>query len=144
MIALREVEGTDAPFAAMCVALETADLPTSDLFDHSAHYFALGTSAFGGLVRFGNVGLLRSIVVAKEKRGKGMGAAILNGLLGQAHELDLQQVWLLTTTADQFFSKRGFERVPRGKAPDAIAGTTQFKQLCPDSAVLMRRSLSHD
>ena len=144
MIALREIERTDAAFAAMCAALETADLPTSDLFDHSARYFALGTCAFGGLVQFGSLGLLRSIVVAKEKRGKGMGAAILNGLLGKAQELDLREVWLLTTTANQFFSKRGFERVPRGKAPDAIAGTAQLKQLCPDLAVLMRHSLSRD
>lgn len=141
MTALREIERSDPAFTAMCTALEAAQLPTADLFDGPARYFALGTEGYGGLVLLGKTGLLRSIVVAKEQRGKGVGAAILNGLLAQARELGLEYVWLLTTTADEFFSKRGFTRVSRRNAPDAIAGTAQFKQLCPDTAVLLRGSV---
>lgn len=138
MTALREIERSDPAFAAMCAALEAAQLPTADLFDTPARYFALGTEGYGGLVQLGNTGLLRSIVVAKEQRGKGVGAAILKGLLAKARELGLEDVWFLTTTAHEFFSKRGFARVPRANAPAAIAGTAQF------TAVPMRGSLCRE
>ena len=141
MTALREIERSHPAFTAMCAALQAADLPTADLLESGARYFALGTYGYGGLVELGNRALLRSMVVAKDHRGRGVGAAILNGLLAEARELGLEEVWLLTTTADEFFSKRGFSRIPRGDAHAAIAGTAQFKQLCPGSAVLMRRSL---
>ena len=103
MTALREIGRSDPAFTAMCTALEAAQLPTADLFDAPARYFALGTEGYGGLVQLGNTGLLRSIVVAEERRGKGVGATILNGLLAKAREVGLEDVWLLTTTADEFF-----------------------------------------
>jgi GNAT superfamily N-acetyltransferase len=132
----------DAQFAAMQAELRAAGLPTSDLLEGDARYFAFDPHGFGGFVRLGDHALLRSIVVREERRGHGAGAEILNVLLAEACALGCDEIWLLTTSADAFFARRGFAPVPRAEAPAAIAATGQFKELCPDSAVLMRRRLS--
>jgi GNAT superfamily N-acetyltransferase len=139
---LRILERTDPTFTLMCDALVAAGVPTSDLFDGDAHYFAAKDHGFGGFVRIGDIALLRSIVIAKDRRGQGSGTIILDGLIAQLRALGVSGAWLLTTAADNFFAKHGFARRPRTDAPAAIAATAQFRELCPDTAVLMHRALS--
>ena len=54
----------------------------------------------------------------------------------------IKTLYLLTTTAAQFFAKRGYEAVPRSEAPAAIAATAQFSDLCPASSAFMRKALA--
>jgi len=135
---LRVVRPDTPAFAAMKSALAAADLPVSDL-DEGAEYFALG-DAFGGLAMFGSVGLLRSLVVAE--RGKGNGSLMLAALVAQAKSSGVRDLWLLTTSAEAFFAKHGFARRARADAPEAIAATRQFKELCPDSAAWMHKRIA--
>ena len=51
----------------------------------------------------------------------------------------VQRWWLLTTTAEVFFKKRGFVVTPRGGVPTAIAATAEFRGLCPSVAVCLSR-----
>jgi N-acetylglutamate synthase-like GNAT family acetyltransferase len=67
---------------------------------------------------------------------------MLAGLIGAARKSGAREVWLLTTTAEGFFAANGFERVVRTDAPAAIAATSQFKDICPDTAALMRLALT--
>jgi N-acetylglutamate synthase-like GNAT family acetyltransferase len=85
--------------------------------------------------------LLRSIVVPRAKRRHGLGTDMLAGLIGAARKSGAREVWLLTTTAEGFFAANGFERVVRTD-PAAIAATSQFKDICPDTAALMRLVLT--
>jgi amino-acid N-acetyltransferase len=128
-------------FAAMMAALAAADLPTSDVFESDAEYFALADDVFGGLVPLGSCALLRSLVVAEDKRGSGVGSQLLHALLALARAKGVTEAWLLTTSAEAFFARHGFVRVDREAAPAAVATTGQFKGICPASAALMRRSL---
>jgi GNAT superfamily N-acetyltransferase len=142
MTELRAIKRNDSAFGDLRAALEAADLPTLDLDEGDATYFTNEASSFGGLVRLGNITLLRSIVVPRTKQRHGLGTDMLAGLIGAARKSGAREVWLLTTTAEGFFAANGFERVARADAPAAVTATSQFKDLCPASAALMRLVLA--
>jgi amino-acid N-acetyltransferase len=48
----------------------------------------------------------------------------------------------LTTTAESFFAKHGYQRAARESAPAAIRGTREFAGICPASSTFMLRHLS--
>lgn len=95
----------------------------------------------GGLQVEGDAGLLRSVAVEESARGAGYGTAICERLLDRARAADLEAVFLLTTTAEDFFAEFGFEEVDRGRVPDSIRGTAEFGDLCPASAACMKKEL---
>jgi len=47
----------------------------------------------------------------------------------------------LTTTAEGFFPKFGFERIPRADVPARVQESVEFVSACPASAVVMRNTL---
>ncbi|WP_435359800.1 arsenic resistance N-acetyltransferase ArsN2 [Haloarchaeobius sp. DFWS5] len=95
----------------------------------------------GGIEVYGTDGLLRSVVVAASKRECGYGTALCDELESTAADTGVETLYLLTTTAEQFFDDRGYERIDRDAAPSSLQETTEFDSLCPSSAVCMRRSL---
>jgi GNAT superfamily N-acetyltransferase len=123
----------------LAAALAQADLPTGDLQQPGRRFFRWGEAAFGGIEGEGHDVLLRSIVVAE--RGGGTGSALVEALAGQARRDGALRLWLLTTSAEGYFRKRGFHRIDRAEAPASIQATTEFRGLCPASAVLMMRVL---
>jgi amino-acid N-acetyltransferase len=54
-----------------------------------------------------------------------------------ATELKIREIYLLTTTAAEFFTHLGYRQVDRALAPAAIASTKEFSSLCPSTAVFM-------
>lgn len=90
----------------------------------------------------GNAGLLRSVAVEESARGAGYGTAICERLLDRARAADLDAVYLLTTTAEDFFADLGFERAERSRVPDTIRGTAEFTDLCPASATCMKKEVA--
>ena len=139
---IRELTTTEPAFRAMVTALADAGLHTTDLHEGPVRYFMLGDgAAFGGISIFGTTAYLRSIVVTGPRRN-GTGSALLQHLLATARAGAAKEVWLFTLSAAEFFAKHGFVPQPRTNAPDAIAATRQFTELCPESAVLMRCSLA--
>ncbi len=138
MSGLLALKADEPAFAAMVASLQAGDLPISDLHEGEAEYFVLsGGDAFGGLAIYGDVCLLGSLIVPAAKRGSGAGRVILAELLGIARARGVRDVWLLTTSAEKFFARHGFEKADRSAAPPAIAATSQFRDLCPASAALM-------
>ncbi len=47
----------------------------------------------------------------------------------------------LTTTAETFFKRLGYERIERSQAPLSIERTREFASLCPASSAFMVKSL---
>jgi amino-acid N-acetyltransferase len=86
-------------------------------------------------------GLLRSLAVKESARGSGYGTAVCERLLDRARAADLDSVFLLTTTAADFFADLGFEEVERERVPDPIRETAEFSDICPASATCMKRPL---
>lgn len=135
------------PSLASAVALlSSARLPVEDLTDaHCEHFFYSGPAqqptGLVGLELFGDVALLRSLVVSEELRGKGEGTALLEHAERHARARGVRELYLLTTTAEKFFEKHGFERAAREAAPGAISGTREFAGICPASSAFMVRRL---
>ena len=90
-----------------------------------------------GLEIYGEDGLLRSVAVEPERRGKGLGALLVRGRLEWAVQRGLRAVYLLTTTAADFFAGMGFWAVEREAAPEGIRSSEQYRVACPASATLM-------
>ncbi|HYF92184.1 MAG TPA: arsinothricin resistance N-acetyltransferase ArsN1 family A [Symbiobacteriaceae bacterium] len=97
-----------------------------------------GTAA---LERYGAVALLRSVAVAENIRGTGLGQELVRLLLDIAYEEGVQTVALLTATADRFFPRFGFQRVERSALPPVLAGSEELRGACPASAVAMMLDL---
>ena len=127
--------------------LRDARLPVEDAADHLQH-FTVGTGeaglvAVGGFESHGADALLRSFVVAPSARERAHGADLLRHVLRDARAAGVDTVYLLTQTAERFFTRHGFRPVERSDAPQAIRATREFTGLCPASARLMARSLSN-
>ena len=132
--------------AAVERLLGEAGLPTDGLGDQFPTGYAVAEAAAGlagaaGVEVHGGVGLLRSVVVAPQLRGTGLGKGLVAERLAWARGEGLGAVYLLTTTAPDFFAALGFERVERHSAPPPIRQSREFAVVCPGSSVLMRLGL---
>ena len=105
------------------------------------HFFGAwsGAALIGviGIELYGTVGLLRSLAVIAPKRDSGVGLVLLTEAERYAVEKGIRSMFLLTTTAEAYFEKRGYSVFSREAVPEAIRNTKEFASLCPDSAVLM-------
>ena len=88
-----------------------------------------------GLEAHGRDGLLRSVAVEAAHRRTGLGKALIADRLRTASTLD--GVYLLTTTAADFFRALGFTDAARDQAPAALRASSEFATVCPSSAVYL-------
>ena len=58
-----------------------------------------------------------------------------------ARDRGVDTVFLLTTTAERFFPKFGFEPVTRADVPASLKESVEFRSACPQTAVVMRKQL---
>ena len=86
-------------------------------------------------------GVVRSAAVVGEQRGKGIGGALLHGIVARAYELSLKEVYLLAEAAEGFFAKVGFEPISRDDVPAEIKRTREFQKDGPAGATAMRLAL---
>lgn len=130
---------------AIRALLKKVDLPFEDVeIGRQAFIVATrGSRIVGtvGLEAYGKHGLLRSLAVTEELRGQGLGSKLTEGMVLKAKEAGIRELYLLTMTAAPFFTKHGFEKTDRSKAPVALQGTTEFASLCPVSSACMRKRL---
>lgn len=144
-LALRPADGSDLAYVESL--LERNDLPAGDVRDSpGTFYVAYGGDGdarvgVGGIEAYGSVGLLRSVVIEREFRGRGFGTALREELEAAARSDGIGTLYLLTTTAADFFDRAGYEPIRRDDAPEAIRRTTEFDELCPSTATCMARSL---
>jgi amino-acid N-acetyltransferase len=85
--------------------------------------------------------LMRSVAVAPELQRQGLGRRLTGAVLELARDLHAPHVYLLTTTAERFFPKFGFERIDRLDVPASVQTSIEFRSACPSSAIVMRRAL---
>lgn len=81
--------------------------------------------------------LLRSLAIDPLFRNRGLGSQLTQQAEKYAGSLKIQALYLLTTTAEGFFAKRGYKKVLREAVPDQIQSTAEFRNLCPATAVCM-------
>jgi amino-acid N-acetyltransferase len=94
-----------------------------------------------GLEVYRESALLRSAAVEEGWRGSGVGRALIDRALALSNERGIRDVFLLTTTAEHYFPRFGFACIDRESVPDAVQVSAEFQGACPDTAVVMRKSM---
>ncbi|WP_285115537.1 amino-acid N-acetyltransferase [Leifsonia sp. fls2-241-R2A-40a] len=92
----------------------------------SVQEFRVAQDASGGLIGCGalhviwsDLGEVRTLAVADEWLGKGVGRALLGRLEGDARELGLDRLFCLTFEVD-FFARNGFEEMGEGSVDPQV------------------------
>ncbi|HWQ11753.1 MAG TPA: arsenic resistance N-acetyltransferase ArsN2 [Roseiflexaceae bacterium] len=130
---------------AILELLERSDLPRAGLADHLATTLVAhdGGAVVGSAAveRYGDAGLLRSVAVDRAYRGQGLGTALVGAALELARRQGVRTLYLLTTTAGDYFPRFGFRPVTRDDVAPAVRQSAEFTGACPASALVMRADL---
>jgi amino-acid N-acetyltransferase len=125
--------------------LQLCDLPFEDCRLHLDNFVGIILDgkliATGALQYEGSVALLRSIAVHPDSRGRGLAGMMTRHLLEQARASRVKQLYILTETAETYFTRFEFYSIRRQTVPVSIQATQQFESLCPASAQAMRLDL---
>jgi amino-acid N-acetyltransferase len=142
-VLLRDAQPPDLP--AVLALLGGAHLPTAGVADTLPHFVIAedGGRVVGavGLELYGASALLRSAAVEEGWQGCGVGRALIDRALKIARDRGIADVFLLTTTAEHYFPRFGFACVPRDAVNREVQASVEFREACPASAVVMRKSL---
>ncbi len=122
--------------------LDECGLPVDGLSDQFGEGYCIAVDeekivGAGGIEIYGDYGLLRSVAVSPQKQGHGIGNMIAENRVTWAMANGVHNIYLLTTTAQTFFEKRGFAAVQRDAVPDEIRQSSEFSTICPASAAVM-------
>jgi amino-acid N-acetyltransferase len=120
-------------------------LPVDGLSDHLSNTLVVrdGNRIVGSaaLEVYGDGALLRSVAVAPGLQRSGVGRALTDAAIDLARRRRIPALFLLTTTADEYFPRFGFERIDRAEVPATVQESVEFKSACPASATVMRKVL---
>jgi len=130
---------------AILSLLERNELPKEGLADHLSTTLVARKGkqvvGCGALELCGEAALLRSVVVEEALRGQELGQRLTHVALDLAGRHKVATVYLLTMTADKFFSRLGFHEIPRSEVPTEVQRSVEFSSACPVSATVMMMHL---
>jgi amino-acid N-acetyltransferase len=143
---IRRSRPADTP--AVVALLRQAGLPTEDFADAALSVWVLAPDGVvAGAVALEGGGsetrLLRSLVVSPVHRRSGHAQALVAYAEGEARRQGVEQVIVLTETAQGFFERLGYVPIERSAAPRLVQQSAEFRHLCPVSAVCLAKSLQN-
>ncbi|WP_346353307.1 GNAT family N-acetyltransferase [Azotosporobacter soli] len=94
-----------------------------------------------GLGRNGKRGLLRSLAVAKAYRNNGIAKALLEEALFNARQAKIEEIYLLTGTAKDYFLRKGFSLTDRASLPPMLLQDAGMENACSACSDCLYRSL---
>ena len=92
----------------------------------------------GGSEAYANAALIRSIAVAPTYRSRGIGRLLVRQLLDRLSSRGIREFYLLTTSAKDYFEKRGFQTCDRDEENPQLLASHEFQDACPSTATVMR------
>ena len=136
---------TERDLPQICALLQRLHLPLAGVDEHlptflvaREHEQIVGTAA---LELYADVALLRSVAVEPRRQGNRLGHQLTAAAVQLATTHGVNTVFLLTTTAERFFPKFGFEPIHRDQVPASVQRSVEFQSACPASAIVMRKQL---
>jgi amino-acid N-acetyltransferase len=127
---------------AIAALLEAADLPVPGDADVPVHMLAAfesgRTVGCAGWERYGSAALLRSVAVAPDRHGRGIGRRLVAAVCAALWRDGVKEVFLLTKGAEGFFGRLGFQVVARADVPPALQDSSSFQGDCCATATAMR------
>jgi amino-acid N-acetyltransferase len=126
--------------------LSTLKLPTAGVAEWISRFWVAEQDGkpvgVVGIEQYGDAALLRSVAVDASCRDTGLGRALVETALAAARREGIRSVYLLTTTAERYFPRFGFEQITRDEVPDSLRASVEFREACPASAVVMRKAMT--
>ena len=133
---------TAADVDAIKQLLVANDLPTAGVDDHWKTFVVARDGdrivGCGGSEAYQFAALIRSVAVEPEYRKHGIGRRLVRQLLDRLASRGLREFYLLTTTAEEYFKKRGFKTIDRDEVHPQLLKSRELQDACPQSAVCMR------
>lgn len=121
-------------------------LPTSDIHEKNIElYVGLSNDkivATVGVEYYGKCALLRSLSVKEGYKHQKIGETLLQFINDTCQQRAIDSLYLLTTTAEHYFQRFGFDIIARSDTPYVIQATREFCSICPSSAIIMRKNLT--
>lgn len=122
--------------------LEANKLPLAGVDDHWRTFLVARQGervvACGGAEAYPSAVLIRSIAVLPDYQRHGLGRRLVRELLDRLSARGLREFYLLTTTAETYFQKRGFKTIDRDEVHPQLLASREFQDACPAGAVCMR------
>jgi amino-acid N-acetyltransferase len=126
--------------------LQSHKLPTEDLPAMLTYFYTVMDECrvIGviGMERYGRYGLLRSMVVHPDYRNRRIAETLVIMLEEQAFSCGIMAMYLLTETADKYFSRKGYHIITRDEVPGEVKRSSEFSHVCPVSAIVMKKFLA--
>lgn len=139
MIQTRPARPSDLP--AIEQLLQESGLPTAGVAEHLTGFVVVQEGdrvvASAGLEVYDRSALLRSVAVDPAYRNRGLAAGLVRGLLESGRGRGVAEVFLLTTTAADYFRRLGFTPIPRGDVPRTVQASREFKDGICETAQTM-------
>jgi amino-acid N-acetyltransferase len=136
---------TERDLPAIRALLERMHLPLAGVDEHLPTMLVarngeqiVGTAA---LELYADGALLRSVAVEPHQQGRQLGHQLTDAALHLAATHGVDTVFLLTTAAERFFPKFGFEQITRDQVPLSVRESAEFRSACPAFAIVMRKQL---
>jgi C_GCAxxG_C_C family probable redox protein len=128
-------------YPALRILLKQCRLPESDIGKGNQHFLLVKNMqdpiASACIEVYGKLAIFRSFAVQENYRKQGLGNEMYTYSMEQARNLGIESIYLLTTTAEGYFFKRGWIRVNRTNVPREIQRSAEFAEICPSSAICM-------
>ena len=143
MTTIRKARKNDLP--AVMQLLAESSLPVAGIEEHFDNFFVAedAQNIIGaiGVEIYGDVGLLRSAAVRRDLQRQGIGKQLYTTLIAYAKNKDIKKMMLLTTTAADYFSTKGFRRIDRSTVRGPVTSSVEFTGACPATATCMEMLL---
>jgi amino-acid N-acetyltransferase len=135
-------KASDSDLEAIFELLATVQLPQEGVAEHLNGFLIARDDnrliGCAGLERYNGLGLLRSVAVSPDTQHSGLGSKLTAALLEDAAKSGINEVVLLTTTAQDFFARQfGFVEVQRAAYDERLAESAEWRLPRCASAVCM-------
>jgi len=141
---MRRAERRD--LAQVETLLKQADLPALDNQVPVSNLVVAeeGRAVVGAIALevFGRSGLVRSVVVAPERRRQGLGRELLRSLSSRASELGLKEFYAIADDGRAFFTALGFEPVGDEEITGPLRLSRAFRSRGAAGAPVLRLALA--
>jgi amino-acid N-acetyltransferase len=143
MTTIELARGTDRPDIEALLAGSGLPLDGLELAIETAVVARSGEEVVGcaAVEPYGSIGLLRSVCVASELRGTGLGHQLVDAAEKLAADRGVDDLYLLTETAEHWFPRLGYEASTRDAMPAALSASAEVAGACPQSAAVLHKRL---
>ena len=135
----------DRDLSDVLILLREVNLPTEGIVEHFHNFLIAREGArlvgCAGIEIYDDVGLMRSVVVAPTFQSHGLGHKLVERIHRFAIAKGLKKIYLITDTAEQFFSKLGYVVTPQEDIEPRIKQSVEFTYVCAISGVCMMKIL---